>query len=215
MANTGLAIALVVGLIGAGLVGSVPANAQADADQVLNQTGNGSGVGVMINEAEMNPKGRDSGREWIELYNPTSSDVNIGNFAIQTQVRPFTITMPAGTVIEAGGFYVVNVEGERLGIVERLTLVDSAGNRVDRTPSLLDKRNDDRTWQRVPDGSSTWKFAASTQEKPNDPSTYEKTSSNTTLTSSSDTAESPECLGSALCFEGKVYKMVDTDNLYV
>lgn len=216
MTKTGLAVALVVGLIGAGLVGAVPANAQTDAEQVLHQAGSGSGAGVMINEVEMNPKGRDSGREWVELYNPTSSDIDIGNFAIKTQVRPFTITIPAGTVIEAGGFYVVTIEGERLGIVERLTLVSSAGKKVDSTPSLLDKHNDDRTWQRVPDGSSTWEFAAATQGKPNDPSTYEKASSSAALTRAADTATAnPKCLGSELCIEGKVYKMVDTDTLYV
>lgn len=212
MTKTGLAVALVVGLIAAGLVGAIPAN----AEQVLNQAGSGSGAGVMINEVEMNPKGRDSGREWVELYNPTSSDIDIGNFAIKTQVRPFTITIPAGTVIEAGGFYVVKVEGEGLGIVERLTLVSSAGKKVDSTPSLLDKHNDDRTWQRVPDGSSTWKFTAATQGKPNYTSTYEKASSSAAFARASATAAaSPECLGSALCFEGKVYKMVDTDTLYV
>lgn len=215
MPKTGLAVALVVGLIGAGLVGVVPANAQTEAHQVLHQAGSGSGAGVMINEVEMNPKGRDSGREWVELYNPTSSDIDIGNFAIKTQVRPFTITMPAGTVIEAGGFHVVKVEGERLGIVEKLTLVSPDGKKVDMTPSLLDKRNNDRTWQRVPDGSSTWKFATATQGEPNDPSTYENASS-AALTSPTDAAAtSAECLGSALCFEGKVYKMVDTDTLYV
>lgn len=215
MPKTGLAVALVVGLIGVGLVGAVPANAQADADQVPDQTGSSSGANVLINEVEMNPKGRDSGKEWVELYNPTSSDIDIGNFAIQTQVRQFTVTIPAGTVIEAGEFYVVKVEGERLGIVERLMLVDPAGKRTDATPSLLDKQNDNRAWQRMPDGSSTWKFAASTQGKPNDPSTYERASSVSLTSSSADTAASPECLGSALCFEGKVYKMVDTDTLYV
>lgn len=216
MPKTGLAVALVVGLIGAGLVGAVPANAQTDADQVLHQAGSGSSAGVMMNEVEMNPKGRDSGREWIELYNPTSSDINIGNFAIKTHVRPFTITIPAGTVIDAGGFYVVKVEGERLGIVEKLTLVRTDGKRVDSTPSLLDKHNNDRTWQRVPDGSSTWKFAPATQDKPNDPSTYENASRSAALASSTDSAATnAECHGSALCFEGKVYKMVDTNTLYV
>lgn len=210
MTKTGLAVALVVGLIGAGLVGAVPAN----AEHVLNQAGSGSGAGVMINEVEMNPKGRDSGREWVELYNPTSSDIVIGNFAIQTQIRPFTITIPAGTVIEAGGFYVVKVEGERLGVVEKLALVNSAGKIMDKI-SLLDKHNDDRTWQRVPDGSSTWKFTVATQGKPNDPSTYEKASGASLPRAANTSTADPNCVGSALCFEGKVYKMVDTDTLYV
>ncbi|NWG37038.1 MAG: lamin tail domain-containing protein [Nitrososphaera sp.] len=208
---------LVVGLIGAGLVGAIPASAQGNEEQV-SQPG-GSGTNVLINEVEMNPRGRDTGREWVELYNPTSSDINIGNFAIQTQVRPFTITIPAGTVIGAGQFYVVKVEGERFSIVETLALVDSAGRTLDTTPSsLLDRRDDARTWQRIPDGSSTWRFTAGTQGEPNDPATYQKDAeraSEPAPATSNLAPASPRCLGSALCIEGKVIKMVDTDTIYV
>ncbi|MEM2140380.1 lamin tail domain-containing protein [Nitrososphaera sp.] len=217
MAKMGLAVALVVGLIGAGLVGAIPASAQGNEEQV-SQPG-GSGTNVLINEVEMNPRGRDAGREWVELYNPTSSDINIGNFAVQTQVRPSTITIPAGTVIGAGQFYVVKVEGERFAIVETLALVDSSGRTVDTTPSsLLDRRDDARTWQRMPDGSSTWRFTAGTQGEPNDPATYQKDAEKTAEpapATSTLVPANPQCLGSALCIEGKVIKMVDTDTLYV
>ncbi len=207
-----------VGLVGAGVIGLLPASAAGmnNKEQVINQRGGGYGTGVMINEVEMNPPGRDSGREWVELYNLSSSDVDVGNFAIQTQFHPYTFTVPAGTVIEAGEFYVVKVEGERFGIVERLALLDKAGNMVDTTPSLLDRRNDDKTWQRVPDGSRTWHFATATQGEPNDPASYRKEAErNVEPAQTASATTSPQCLGSALCIEGTVFKMVDTDTLYV
>lgn len=216
MAKMGLAVALVVGLIGAGLVGAIPANAQGSEEQV-SQPG-GSGTSILINEVEMNPAGRDSGKEWVELYNPTSSDVNIGNFALQTQVRPFTIAIPAGTVIGAGQFYVVKVGGEKFSNIlpETLKLVDTAGRAVDNTPSLLDRRDDSRTWQRIPDGSNTWRFTSGTQGGPNDPATYQNDTQKATAPATSTQAiANPQCLGSALCIEGRVTKMVDTDTLYV
>ena len=32
---------------------------------------------IVINEIEQNPSGFDEGNEWVELYNPTTSDVNL------------------------------------------------------------------------------------------------------------------------------------------
>lgn len=221
LAKTGLVMALVVGLVGAGVVGTIPASAAEmnNEEQVINQPGGGSGTGILINEVEMNPRGRDSGREWVELYNPTQSDVNIGNFAIKTQIQQFMITIPAGTVIGAGQFYVLKVQGERFSSVEALTLVDTSGRTVDSTPSLLDRRDDARSWQRIPDGSSTWRFTTATQGEPNDPATYQKDAERSAepapVASAASETSAPQCMGSALCLEGKVFRMVDTDTLYV
>jgi hypothetical protein len=220
LAKTGLVAALVFGLVGAGVFGALPAGAAEmnNEEQVVNQPGGGSGTGVLINEVEMNPPGRDTNREWVELYNPTQSDVDIGNFAIKTKIRQFTITVPAGTVIGAGEFYVVKVTGERLLNVEALTLLDASGRVVDTTPSLLDSDDDARTWQRMPDGASTWRFKNATQGEPNDPATYQKAERSASVSSTPSTASTssaPQCLGSALCLEGTVFRMVDTDTLYV
>lgn len=218
LARIGLVVVLVIGLVGAGVVGALPANAEMkNEQQVINQPASGSGTGVLINEVEMNPRGRDLGREWVELYNPTQSNVNIGNFAIKTQNQKFEMTIPAGTVIGAGQFYVVTVESEKFSNVfgENLKLVNSAGSAVDTTPSLLDRRDDTRTWQRMPDGSSVWRFVPATQDLPNDPSSYKKEADKRTATASAPTTSTPQCLGSALCLEGKVFRMVDTNTLYV
>jgi endonuclease YncB( thermonuclease family) len=215
MAKVGIAVALVVGLVGAGLVGALPVNAEASEDQVVNGS---SDAGIMINEVEMNPKGRDSGKEWVELYNPTSSDVNIGDFAIQTLSKPFKVTIPAGTIIGTGQLYVVKVNGERFAIADTLTLVDASGRTVDRTPSLLDRRDDARSWQRIPDGASTWRFVQSTQGEPNDPATFRKAEERSVTpaqSSSQASTSSLQCMGAALCLQGKVFRMVDTDTLYV
>jgi endonuclease YncB( thermonuclease family) len=215
MAKMGLAVALVVGLLCAGLVGALPVNVDASEDQAVNGS---SGAGIMINEVEMNPKGRDSGKEWVELYNPTSSDVNVGDFAIQTLSKPFKIAIPSGTIIGAGQLYVVKVDGERLAIADTLVLIDASGRTIDRTPSLLDRRDDARSWQRIPDGSSTWRFVQSTPGEPNDPATFRKTeerSATATQPPSQTSTSSPQCMGTALCLQGKVFKMVDTDTLYV
>jgi hypothetical protein len=62
---------------------------------------------VVINEVDINPPGNDfaSISEWIELYNPTDSDIDIGGWEIaSTTVLKKTMTIPSGTVIESGQF---------------------------------------------------------------------------------------------------------------
>src|SRR5215211_1164002 len=48
---------------------------------------------IMINEVELNTPSNDAGKEWIELYNPTEGDINIGNFEIRTSSKSATINL--------------------------------------------------------------------------------------------------------------------------
>ncbi|MBU7004518.1 MAG: lamin tail domain-containing protein [Theionarchaea archaeon] len=38
----------------------------------------------MINELEHNPAGTDTGNEWVELFNPTSSSVSLSGWSLST-----------------------------------------------------------------------------------------------------------------------------------
>ena len=73
----------------------VPASAQSSADHVV------------INEFDINPPGDDSKNisEWVELYNPTDSKIDLGGWEIaSTTVLKKTMTIPDGTYIEPGKF---------------------------------------------------------------------------------------------------------------
>ena len=73
---------------------------------------------VVISEVMYNPKGTDTGREWIELFNPSSADVTLvggsgkGAWKINDSSN-HTLTDPAGgtgrgsLVVPAGGYLVV------------------------------------------------------------------------------------------------------------
>ena len=174
-------------------------------------------TGVVINEVELNPKGQDAGNEWIELYNPTSSDAPIGDFKIMATFRSSPVVIPAGTVLGAGQLYVLSVPIPSLENANMLTLADRSGQVVDRAPSLVDRSDDSRTWQRFPDGGTHWKFVASTKGAPNDPATYKgkavggSDAGNVVQSSNS----SGKCVGSALCIEGKVVRVSDANVVYV
>jgi endonuclease YncB( thermonuclease family) len=172
---------------------------------------------VMINEIELNPMGGvDGGEEWIELYNPSDDDINISNFEIRTLSESATMNLPPDAIIEAGETYVIELEEQILSnIVESLVLADATdddnNNILDRTPSLVDMSNDDRTWQRIPDGNNEWQFVEDTEDNLNSPDSSNSAIHDSTYYSESDI----ECLGSAGCIEGIAIRIIDGDSLYV
>jgi len=126
---------------------------------------------VVINEFELNPPGYDYAPEaqFVELYNPTSTSVNIGGWRVSTtHYRTVTVTIPSSTSISVKGFYLVTYTTKWLdNAYESIILRDVAGNEVDSTPVKSDPYDDARTWQRNPDGKDTntdadWVFKTGT-----------------------------------------------------
>ena len=145
---------------------------------------------VVINEVELNPNGRDGQRgveEWIELFNPTDKASDVGKYKLETQAGYETLTQPItafiatrdGEVLEtltvpANGYLVLHLEGEQWldNRDEALRLLNSDDVVLDRTPELIDTDNDDRTWQRVPNGQDTdtaidWRFRTASRGEAN------------------------------------------------
>lgn len=186
----------------------VPASAQSStlAD---NDTETSSVDNVMINEVELNPRGNDLGREWIELYNPSGTDVNISDFEIRTSFKSAAIRLPQGAGIEANETYVVELGTQILSnTAESLVLEDRSGKVINRTPSLVDRSDDGRTWQRIPDGDNEWQFAVGTKGELNHPGEQAGATRSARLGSA-------ECQGTAGCVDGMVTRIVDGDTLYV
>jgi uncharacterized repeat protein (TIGR01451 family) len=125
---------------------------------------------VVINEWEANPKGADGGKEWIELFNPSSHDINIGGWKLTDGYYKKTVSIPAGALISAGGYYAIYWTGGSLinSYPTNITLCDSAGNVIDSTSNVKDEEDDDRCWARLPNGrdqsgEADWSFQKSTK----------------------------------------------------
>ena len=126
---------------------------------------------VVINEIDINPPGDDakSIAEWVELYNPTDSKIDIGGWQIaSTTILKKTMIIPTGTFIEPGKFLTFSYQSLWFTDTNELAeLKDKTGVVVDRTPLLSDMKNDITSWQRTSDGYDLddihdWKFATST-----------------------------------------------------
>jgi endonuclease YncB( thermonuclease family) len=169
-----------------------------------------AGDTTLINEVELNPRGNDIEKEWIELYNPTAVDINISDFEIRPLFKSPTIKLPPDATIEAGETYVIELDRPMLSNTgESIVLANATGDIQDRTPSLVDRSDDERTWQRIPDGNDEWQFVENTQGNLNDPDTL------STILDSVYSESDVECLGSAGCLEGMATRIVDGDTLYV
>ncbi len=150
---------------------------------------------VVINEIDINPPGNDANSisEWVELYNPTNDDVDIGGWEIaSTTVLKKTFTIPFGTVIPSNGFLAYSYQNVWFtDVSERVELRDSTGIVIDETPSISDLKNDFNSWQRIYDGldtdsSSDWEFDFSHAGSTNGKFTVLEESEATTITLTTD-----------------------------
>lgn len=119
---------------------------------------------VVINEYELNPAGEDSGREWVELYNPTAEPVDLIGWTIETRhgVQGLGtlggVMMPRTRVVYQFPQQALDNIGEGFPFEESLVLRDESGRRVDSAPFSTDCWNDERTWQRAKDAADRWEF---------------------------------------------------------
>ncbi len=125
----------------------------------------------VINEYEQNPPGTDHGREWIELYNPTSRAVNMENWSLETSHGVQVLEALEGVNLMPHSHLTYTFKSQTLDNggstkfpqTECVALRNPKGERVDSTPWTTDFYNDGRTWQRKYDGSDRWNFEASTK----------------------------------------------------
>jgi hypothetical protein len=181
----------------------------------------------LINEVELNPRGNNiEEKEWIELYNPTTVDINISGVKITPSFQSPMIELPPDAVIEAGKTYVIELDRPVLSNTgESLVLTNGTGDILDRTPSIVDRSDDGHTWQRIPDGNNEWQFVEGTEGNSNDdsdtssttPDSVEGTEGNSnddpdtlsTILDSVYSGSEVECHGSASCIEGVATRIVD------
>ena len=118
-----------------------------------------SAKNLVINEVLPNPKGNDSENEFIEIYNPGGSAVNLSGFYVDDAEGGSTpYKIPDGTVIEAGGYLVFYSRDSKLtlnntGDSARLLYPDKSlliGKDFGKSPK------EDWSYARKADGNYEW-----------------------------------------------------------
>ena len=119
---------------------------------------------VVINEFLANPA--SGGNEWVELYNPTSSDVNLSGWALSDKSGSKK-SLDMLKAIPANGFAVYEYSGDGWlnnsasdSKPESISLFDNNGSAIDSFSYYSDQK-ESITTGRSPDGSDNWSVLAS------------------------------------------------------
>ncbi|OPY54449.1 MAG: Cna protein B-type domain protein [Methanosaeta sp. PtaU1.Bin112] len=123
---------------------------------------------IVINEIYPNPVGSDNQAgtaswERVELKNVGTSAFNVGQWTIRDDdLSPILATIPAGTIIPAGGYLVVHIGGSSSGISnsknELVHLDNFAGVEMDLVGPLSGKDKEGLSYSCIPDASENWNF---------------------------------------------------------
>lgn len=154
---------IIISIFAVLILGSIPYTANGQLSDIADH--------VVINEIDINPPGDDSKTisEWVEIFNPTNEEVDIGGWQIaSTTILKKTFTIADGTIIKPGQFRTYSYQSVWFtDLGERVELRDASGNVIDETPTITDLHNDFTSWQRLYDGFGTnspddWKFVTTT-----------------------------------------------------
>lgn len=111
-------------------------------------------LAVVINEVMANPSGDERVNEWIELFNPGESLVDMGGFVVTDHESSYTIEV--GVVIEAGGYLVLGAWSTKLQLAnngDEVVLLRANGVIEDETAYSGAGEYEDYSWARIPNGS--------------------------------------------------------------
>ncbi|MGI8394103.1 lamin tail domain-containing protein [Leucobacter sp. W1038] len=126
---------------------------------------------IVVNEVESSD---GTPGDWIELFNLSDAAVDLTGWVVRDNDDAHVSTLPAGSTIEAGGFFVVEeaqlgfglgkADSARVYLPGGHTLVDSYS-----WTATVDDQHAPTTFGRCPDGTGEWKITtASTKGASND-----------------------------------------------
>jgi len=102
---------------------------------------------IVILEVEPNPAGTDAGNEWVRLFNPSGSSVNLSGWKISS-THGNTNTYFLSEIIPACDDIKIIFSSQFIDNEdESLILYDNTGKVVDSTPIIYDTENDATTWK--------------------------------------------------------------------
>lgn len=128
-----------------------------------NSTPPPAGIALMN---EINSRGTTENPDWIEVYNPSSSPLDLTGFKIydsggQAGTKPKK-EFPAGTILPAGGWFVIVVDDadpSGFGLSsggEEVWLENAAGEVIDNI--VFPAMEAGQTYGRYPDGNANWQI---------------------------------------------------------
>ncbi len=112
---------------------------------------------VLITSFDQNPPGNDHGREWLMLYNPTDTEIDLNGWSFQTNYGGDKVIPIKGIVIPPKSYWTyIYSSGWLRNPDMEVVLKNAEGEEIDKVSGVRDIDNDNRFWQRSSDGE--WEF---------------------------------------------------------
>lgn len=114
-------------------------------------------VPLVINELFPNAKGSDEGEEYIELYNPNDSEVDLSGYSLKIDDAAKEFLFPAGASIPAMGYAAFRDSDMGFSLINtrsKVALVTADGELVDETP-YYESAKEGEAWALIDD---TWQY---------------------------------------------------------
>jgi hypothetical protein len=114
--------------------------------------------------------------DWVELYNHGDTEADLAGWTLKDNNDAHVFVFPAGTVMAAGGFLVIDGEGATspltltfgFGKIDSVRIYDAAGTLVDQTSWVDGQAPVDMSWGRYPDGTGAFQtLTQPTRGEPN------------------------------------------------
>jgi hypothetical protein len=122
---------------------------------------------VILDALVMNEILGSGSPDYIELYNGTSADIDLGGYKLHDSDPTEAYTIPDGTMITAGGFWVLDADGDATTLFkvsssgEDITLLDPSDNMVDQLLKADWPADHEALVGRNPDGAEKWSILTS------------------------------------------------------
>lgn len=110
-----------------------------------------------ITELLPNPIGSDAGNEFIEVFNPNDSDVNLSNYVLNVGSSATNYVFPISSIVGAGKYISFSNDDIRFTLVNTTSKVDlmsADGQIIDEAPAYINP-NDGMAWALI-DG--VWQY---------------------------------------------------------
>ncbi len=100
--------------------------------------------------------------DYIELFNGTDSDIDLGGYKLHDKDSTEAYVVPAGTIISAGGFWTLDCDGSSTTLFkvssggENITLLNASGEVIDELLKDNWPEGHNGLVGRIPDGGIKW-----------------------------------------------------------
>jgi len=126
---------------------------------------------ILITEIFPNPAGKDSKKEWIELYNDSNTDINLGNWKIISSSKEYILSDK--TIIKAKSYISIGEQKLNLNLknqTENIELVDFNNKTIDKNSYTKSQENKSYSLITIKSKSKskkTWLWTKASKRKKN------------------------------------------------